>query len=160
MEEKKYFIINEFGELVRVTKEDYIQNSEEKQYFQIPRFQTPEQQNKRRESIDKVIEELNTEEITDGEMARITSGVNTRNDEEISNRERLDDDIKAFKTPSQQESENSKDAKIQRITQMLNNLQLSEKELIRITGEVERASETENANRNTIDKEGINNGRE
>ena len=153
MEERRYFIPNENGELVQVTKEEH--DLFYSNVTDIPHFQAPNRDN----IIDNVIKVLNTEEITDGEMARIASGVKTqRGDEEKSNRERLDDDIKDFKTAPQQESIDGKEAKIQRITEMLNRLGLSTEELTRITGEVERARQNENTS--IIEKEGKNNGRE
>lgn len=158
MNEKKYFIPNQYGEITQVTKEEYDRFNGD--FTNIPHFQAPKEQTEGREKIiDNVIKVLNTEEITDGEMARIASGVKTqRGDEEKSNRERLDDDIKDFKTAPQQESIDGKEAKIQRITEMLNRLGLSTEELTRITGEVERARQNENTS--IIDKEGKNNGRE
>ncbi len=99
--------------------------------------------------IDQVIEELNEEDLTDDEMYQIKDGVKTQEDEDIEkeDRERLDDDIKSFQTPEQQETLEGKDAKIQRIIEMLNQLNLSEKEMNRIENEVQRSDKE-----NTEDK--------
>ena len=59
----------------------------------------------------------------------------------------LDDDIKNFQTSQQREALEGKDAKIQSIVMMLNQLNLSEEEMAKIENEVQRYDKT-----NTDDK--------
>jgi len=156
MSEEKYFIYNEFGEAVRVTKEEYdefVKLHPEYGTMEAPIFQTPEMQESRKKQIDQVIKDLNEEELTSEQMAEIAKRVREQNssekgaqneeDIEKENRERLDDDLKSFNTDPQLDSISGKDAQIQRIVNMLNQLKLAEDELLRIEKEVERISEEE-----------------
>lgn len=151
MEERKYFIPNEYGEVVRVTREQYLEYYEKNRKdntnnSDIPTFQTPEQQEQRRRVIDQTIEGLNEERLTDEDMYKIENGV------QRGNRERLDDDIKSFQTPQQQEAIDGKDSKIQSIIEMLNALNLSEEEMSRIESEVERVSESDDKENASVEK--------
>ena len=159
MSEKKYFVYNESGEAVRVTEaeyKDFIKLHPEVETSKTPTFQTHEMKENRRADIDKVIEDLNDEELTSEDMTKIAEKVRTKSkkneslkgedDIEKENRERLDDDVKSFNTPLQQlDSINGKEARIQRIVRMLDQLQLEEAELIRIEEEVKLVSEAEKA---------------
>lgn len=143
--EKKYFIVNESGEIVNVTKAEYEQYVEEHPKFgekpNAPIFQTPESEENRKKAIDGVIESLNLEELTPEEKAEVLKGVKTQDDIERENRERLDDDLQGGKTASQQESMYGKEARVEYIIKMLNNLNLSEDEMKRLENEVETSKE-------------------
>ena len=155
--EKKYLITNEYGEAVRVTEEEYLKWKEENHKIQAkaPKFRTPEEQEARRKVIDNVIEDLNQENLTDTEMYQIENKVKTKTEEDIEkeNRERLDDDLRGFNTPQQQETIEGKDSKINNIINMLNNLNLSEEEMIRLEKEVERNNDPKTKDENIKEKE-------
>ena len=92
MREEKYCIINEYGEVVRVTKEEYEKWSEENKdnpkSGSAPKFQTPEQQEERRQRIK---EYLNILDLKEEEMVRLDNEVKTidkENSEEKSTEEK------------------------------------------------------------------------
>lgn len=151
MEEQNRFIINEYGEVVKVTEEEYQEYMEDHPEFgdSVPTFQAPDQEKSRSDLIDNVIEGLNQEHLTEDEMLEIEDNVHVKTQEDIEreNRERLDDDIKNFQTSQQREALERKDAKIQSIVMMLNQLNLSEEEMAKIENEVQRYDKT-----NTDDK--------
>ena len=160
MKDEKYFIINEYGEAVRVTKEEHEKWSQENKDKQksgsVPQFQTIEQQEKRRTLIDNVIEELNQVELTNEDYSEIKQGVNIKTlyDIEKENRERLDDDRKSFQTPQQEGDLDEKEAKRQRIKEYLNTLNLKEEEMERLDNEVVRTTDKENSEeKSTEEKE-------
>lgn len=159
MREEKYFITNQYGEIVRVTKEEYEKWSEENKDNQksgsAPKFQTPEQQEERRTLIDNVIEELNQEELTNEDYSEIRQDVNvkTQDDIEIENRERLDDDRKSFQTPQQEGDLDEKEAKRQRIKEYLNTLNLKEEEMERLDNEVRTIDKENSEEKSTEEKE-------
>ena len=151
MEEQNRFIINEYGEVVKVTEEEYQEYMEDHPEFgdSVHTFQAPDQEKSRSDLIDNVIEGLNQEHLTEDEMLEIEDNVHikTQEDRERENREKLDDDIKNFQTSQQREALEGKDAKIQSIVMMLNQLNLSEEEMAKIENEVQRYDKT-----NTDDK--------
>ena len=151
MEEKKYFILNEFGEAVRVEKGE----GEEMQHGLAPKFKTPEAIETRRKIIDSVIEDLNEENLTNEEYSEIRKDVkvNIQDDIEKEDRERLDDDKKSFSTPQQQGDLNEKEAKIQRIKEYLNALNLKEEEMVRLDNEVKIVNKENSQEKNTEEKE-------
>lgn len=159
MREEKYFIINEYGEVVRVTKEEYEKWSEENKdnpkSGSAPKFQTPEQQEERRTLIDNVIENLNQEELTNEDYSKIRQDVKvkTQDDIEKENRERLDDDMKSFQTPQQEGDLDEKEAKRQRIKEYLNILELKEEEMVRLDNEVKTIDKENSEEKSTEEKE-------
>ena len=159
MREEKYFIINESGEVVRVTKAEHEKWMEENKDIQksesTPTFQTPEQQEERRTLIDNVIEELNQEELTNEDYSKIRQDVKvkTQDDIEKENRERLDDDMKSFQTPQQEGDLDEKETKRQRIKEYLNILDLKEEEMIRLDNEVKTIDKENSEEKSTEEKE-------
>lgn len=157
--EDKYFILNQDGKCVRVSKEEYeqyINEHPEMVHTESPKFQTPDQQEARKNVIDNVIESLNNDKLTDNEMYKIEEGVKTKDEEDIEkeNRERLNDDLSSFQTSQQQESIEGKDSKIQNIITMLNQLNLSEGEMARIESKVQRVdNETEKSDEEKTNEE-------
>lgn len=158
MEEKRY-VINQYGEAVRATKEEYEKWNEENKEKQkdgaAPTFQTPEQQEARKKIIDDVIEDLSKEELNNEEYSEIRKDVKVKNQEDIEkeNRERLDDDRKSFQTPQQQGDIDEKEAKIQRIKEYLNTLNLKEEELVRLDNEVKTFDKENGQEKSTEEKE-------
>ena len=159
MREEKYFITNEYGEVVRVTKEEYEkwceENKDEKKNSSAPKFKTPEQQEERRTLIDNVIEELNQEELTNEDYSKIRKDVKvkTQDDIEKENRERLDDDMKSFQTPQQEGDLDEKETKRQRIKEYLNILDLKEEEMVRLDNEVRTIDKENSEEKSTEEKE-------
>ena len=159
MREEKYIIINEHGEVVRVTKEEYEkwceENKDKQKSSSAPKFQTPEQQEERRTLIDNVIENLNQEELTNEDYSKIRQDVKvkTQDDIEKENRERLDDDRKSFKTPQQEGDLDEKEAKRQRIKEYLNTLNLKEEEMERLDNEVRTIDKENSEEKSTEEKE-------
>lgn len=159
MREEKYFITNESGEAVNVTKEEYEKWNEENKDKQksgsAPQFQTPEQQEERRTLIDNVIEGLNQEELTNEDYSEIRQNVNvkTQADIEMENRERLDDDRRSFQTPQQEGDLDEKESKRQRIKEYLNTLNLKEEEMERLDNEVRTIDKENSEEKSTEEKE-------
>ena len=159
MREEKNFIINEYGEGVNVTKEEYKkwceENKDKQKSDSAPKFQTPEQQEERRTLIDNVIEELNQEELTNEDYSQIRQDVKvkTQDDIEKENRERLDDDRKSFRTPQQEGDLDEKEAKRKRIKEYLNILDLKEEEMERLDNEVRTIDKENSEEKSTEEKE-------
>lgn len=155
----KFFIINEYGELVNVTENEYIkwsrENNRNGKDNAVPVFQAPKQEEERRNIIDNTIKELDSEKLTYEEYSEIRKDVkvNTMDDVKKEDRERLDDDRQNFQMPQQQDDNlDEKDKKIKRIKKFLNDLNLKETEMNRIDAEVKRLNSQEASYKDTEEK--------